>query len=299
MCPPADRRKSRERGAGFSLVELLVAVSVFALLLAFTSQLLLTASSLAKYDSKRIDTDTQARAVLDRLAIDLAQIVKRSDVSYYLKSSAFPQTGNDQMAFYSNVPGYSGAPASPLSLVAYRVNPTTMMVERLGIGLIWNGDTGSNAPIAFLPQTIQGLWPQATNSNSDPDYEVIGQDVFRFEYYYLLKGQLLDSGSQEAPTYSVTPWDTRIAGHTSVNGLCDVAAIGVVIAVIDPASRNLVSNSALSNLVGQMNDFAATMQPGQLQTQWNSAIVASNLPPAATSAMRVYSRLYYLSSASP
>ena len=46
------------------------------------------------------------------MAIDFAQMVKRSDVDYYLKYLQprrcvdVLQPGNDQIAFYSNVPGY-------------------------------------------------------------------------------------------------------------------------------------------------------------------------------------------------
>jgi len=96
--------------------------------------------------------------------------------------------------------------------------------------------------------------------STDSNYESIAPGIFRFEYYYFLKEQTLPSGTQEPAILSSTPWDTRM-NHTAVNGMSDVAAIGVAIAVVDPASRNLVSNAQLTTLAGQMNDFAATMQP--------------------------------------
>jgi len=292
--------------AGFTLVEMLVAISVIALLTAFMAQMLNSSSSLVAMSDKHMDADSQARAILDRMAVDLGQLVKRCDASYYLKDTVtFPQTGNDQLAFFSVVPGYlSGSPSpvpaapSPVSLVAYRVNSTTMGMERLGKGLIWNGASGANSPVVFLPLTIQGVWPQATNMSADANYESIAPGIFRFEYYYLLKGQTLN-GTQEPAILSGTPWDTRM-GHTAVTGLCDVAAVGVAIAVVDPASRNLVTNAQLTTLAGQMNDFAATISgnpavPGQMETQWTSAIAASSLPHAATSSIRVYGRMLYLS----
>jgi hypothetical protein len=149
-------------------------------------------------------------------------------------------------------------------------------------------------PMVFLPQTIPVTWPNAIlPTGGDTDYESIAPGVFRFEYYYLLKGQTYN-GTAYTPILSVTPWDTRVS-HTYQNGLSDVAAIGVTIAVVDPASRNIVSNAQLNTLAGQMNDFAATMQPGQLETQWTSAVTASSLPHAAASAIRVYGRMLYLS----
>jgi prepilin-type N-terminal cleavage/methylation domain-containing protein len=285
--------------AGFTLAEMLVAISVLALLIAFMGQLLNGSSALIATNDKHMDADAQARGTLDRMAVDLGQMVKRADASYYLKDGVTTtQTGNDQLAFFSQVLGYvttTGTP-SPVSLVAYRVNSTTMGMERMGKGLVWSG-TGTTTPV-FLPQTITSVWPQATNMSADSNYESIAPGVFRFEYYYLLKGQLLN-GTSEPAILSATPWDTRM-GHTAVTGLSDVAAIGVAVAVVDPASRSLVSNAQLTTLAGQMNDFAATISgnpavPGQLETQWTSAITASSVPKIVSASIRVYGRMLYLS----
>ena len=98
-----------------------------------------------------MDADSQARQVLDRMAIDFDQMVKRTDVDYYRQGTSAPNStrpinGNDQIAFYSAVPGYypSTGAQSPVSLVAYRVNsnqtsPSFNKLERLGKGLVWNG----------------------------------------------------------------------------------------------------------------------------------------------------------------
>ena len=103
--------------------------------------------------------------------------------------------GNDQIAFYSAVPGYYPPTGlqSPVSLVAYRINSASgtaafHKMERLGKGLVWNGVSLTDTPVVFMPLTISATWPAATSSSaSDPDYEVIGPQVFRFEYCYLLK----------------------------------------------------------------------------------------------------------------
>jgi hypothetical protein len=282
---------------------MLVAISVLALLAAFMGQLLNSSSALVATNDKHMDADAQARGTLDRIAVDLGQMVKRADASTYLKdplaSPAVTQTGNDQLAFFSQVPGYFSTTSaqSPVSLVAYRINSTTMGMERMGKGLVWYDSTGTNSPL-FLPKTILNVWPQATNQTADTiNYESIAPGVFRFEYYYLLKGQIGPDGVSHAAALSASPYDTRITGHNSVNGFCDVAAICVALAVVDPASRNLVNNAQLTTLAGQMNDFSATTygSPGLLETQWNSAIAASSLPKIASSSIRVYGRMLYLS----
>src|SRR5215471_16906682 len=117
----------RCQAAGFTLVELLVTIGVLVLVVLLASQLLNSAAGITTLGHRQMDADSQARQLLDRMAIDFAQMVKRSDVDYYLKSSAMgtgqrnvAQPGNDQIAFYSAVSGYyppNGA-QSPVSLVA-------------------------------------------------------------------------------------------------------------------------------------------------------------------------------------
>jgi prepilin-type N-terminal cleavage/methylation domain-containing protein len=276
----------------FTLVELLVAVSVLALLILFIASLFNATTNAITTSGKHIDTDAQARPVLDRLAIDLAQIVKRTEVDYYFKSPSCPQSGNDQIAFFAQVSGYypTTGSQSPFSLVAYRVNSDSSSqafnkVERLAKGLLWNGESDASG-IVFLPLNIAATWPQATNSAADPqaDYEIVGSQVFRFEYYYLLK-----NGG-----FSDTPWDVA-AGHVSINGTQDLAAIVVTIATIDKKSKVLVTDNQLTTLAASMADYGGSMRPGDLCAQWQSAIDQNNaVPRVALSGIRIYERHFHL-----
>lgn len=142
-------------------------------------------------------------------------------------------------------------------------------------------------------------WPQAGTMAADPDghYEVVGPQVFRFEYYYQLQqGDLWDK-----------PWDDVPANnqnHHTVSGLRDVGAIVVVIATIDPKSRVLVTDAQLSTLAGQMNDYSVYNSQGnsgkvgpQPQVQWQTAVNDSMLPTAAKAGIRLYQRYLYLNGA--
>jgi len=249
------------------------------------------------------------------------------------------QQGSDQCAFFTSVPGYypSGytpTQQSPISLVAYRVNsdssrPSYLMLERMAKGLLWNAtDNSLNlnqeaalVPIVFLPQTISGMnrpWYAAVNNDTTPKsqnaaYEVVGPQVFRFEYWYLLKnGTLTD-----------VPWDTDARPtQTTIDtpsgiGLTDVQAIAVAIAVIDPTSRALVLSTnatGLFDLASDLDDFrtapgrgvGGAKKAGDLEYRWNTMLetiartgqtsAPSKCPPPAASAIRVYSRYYDLRS---
>src|SRR6266498_4013095 len=334
--------KQRGRSSGFTLAELLVSVFVLTLIILMVGQLMTSATAITRPANKHIDTDTQARVVLDRMALDFAQMLKRTDVDYFIKGPGnynshghgnghgwgrglgTNQQGSDQIAFFSQVPGYypSGA-QSPVSLLAYRVNqsnssnPAYLKLERMGKGLLWNGVSNSNPSIVFLPVTIGSLWPPAVNNNTncggssnsscDPDYEIVGPGLFRFEYYYILKnGRATD-----------VPWNTE-AGHTSLSGigLGDVEAIGVTVAVIDSAGRALIDAADPNSFLDLANDFADFKSArgrgvgnqnkyiGALEADWEATIAkvvstgqtSSGLPvpPEAAKAIRIYGRTFDL-----
>lgn len=295
----------------FTLLDMLVSMTVLGGLLVMTLQLFSSAQMLTRMGTKRMDVDEQARAVFDRMAIDFAQMIKREDVDYYLKDAGNTQHGNDQLAFYSQVPGYypSNGSQSPISLVAYRINsgaktgnPYFNQLERFGCGLVWSGVPAADTtepPMVFLPLTISATWPNATSA-ALPDsryYELVGPQIFRMEYYYVIKGQVLENGATTSPQLSDVPWDARILGHYSSNGLRDVSAIVVVIAVIDTKSRALVTEDQLSILAGTMPDFLRTLNQGELETMWQSAIddPCNGIPRDAVFSVRIYRRCFPIS----
>jgi len=279
--------------AAFTLAELLVTVAVLVLLVLLFTQLLNSAATITTLGHKQMDADAQARQLLDRMAIDFAQMVKRNDVDLFAKGTLAPNSvggtmaGNDRIAFYSAIPGYypSTGSQSPVSLVAYRVNSNSTSssynkMERMGKGLVWNGVSATNTPVVFMPLTISATWPAAASSSlADPDgnYEIIGPQVFRFEYCYLLKA---------TGNLSITP-------PSDISG---IAAIVADIAVIDYKSKVLLTNTQINSLAGQLSDYAANMAPGQLRNTWQNTLNANTtLPRPALSGVRLYERFFYLS----
>ena len=276
---------------------MLVAISVLAVLVLLVTQLVNNAASITTLGNQRMDADSQARPLFERMALDFAQLVKRSDVSYYVKTAGTSMAGNDLLGFYSAVQGYYPTTPSPISVVAYRVNSDSSnraafnCLERMGKGLEWNGASPTNRPVVFLPFTLHGAWPSVASSSEydDPDptrrtYEIIGPQVFRFEYYYLEKttGNLV---SYPAAWTSLPDVATE-----------DVAAIVVAIAVIDPKSKVLLSNSQIATLGESLPDYASGWGPGELLAQWQSALESiTNMPRPAISGIRLYERSFPIS----
>jgi prepilin-type N-terminal cleavage/methylation domain-containing protein len=288
---------TRSARGGFTLAELLVSVFVVAIIILMVTQLMTSATAVSRTGNKHIDTDTQARIVLDRMAMDFAQMLKRTDVDYYVKGPTnysghggghgwghrlgTGQLGSDQIAFFTQVPAYNDTNSSfqsPLSLVAYRVNqgsstgnPSYLRLERMGKGLLWNGaSNGTNQsaiyPIVFLPQTIGavGSWSAAINNFISGNTSLSQDPDYEtigpgvFRFEYYY---LLKNGR-----LTDVPWDRDARpNQTSLTnpekiGLKDVESIAVAIAAIDPASRALI-NSANANTptVNSLLDLASDM----------------------------------------
>ena len=290
--------RSTQRGnPAFTLAEMLVAISVLMLFVLLLTQLINHTAFVTTLGNKRMDADSQARPLFERMALDFAQIVKRSDVSYYLKTADTPMTGNDLVGFYSAVQGFYPTAPSPISVVAYRVNSDSSnllaynCLERMGKGLDWNGASPACTPVVFLPLTLHGTWPSvasaSTYDDTDParrTYEIIGPQVFRFEYYYV-----------EKTTGSLVAYPTAWTSLSAV-AIKDAVAIVVGIAVIDTKSKVLLSNSQMATLVETLPDYASGWGPGELLAQWQSALDGiANIPRPAISGIHLYERCFYIS----
>ena len=308
------RRNTARSIQGFTLAEMLVATVVLIMIVLFVTRLVNHAAVIVGQATKHMDTEANVRPFFDRFAVDIDQMVKRTDVSYFLKNATTSSDLNDRMAFFTSAPGYyddNGGMGynSRYSLVAYRVNADTSSascnkVERMAKGLALNAayttpppSTSSNnnvTPLLFLDSgfntTIDKVWPAAVDpaaTTTDPykKYELIGPQVFRFEYYYL---------TSASPTLVAYP-----AGWTSANtiNIKDVAAIVVAVATIDPQSRKLLSETNVGGIARALPKFTSG-GPGALLAQWqnvlNTDATINALPRPALQGIRLYERYFYL-----
>ena len=307
------------RQRAFTLVELIVSMLVLTLLLVMVTQMMNSAIVLSANSTRRLDADSQARLALDRMSLDFSQIVKRQDVDYYLQKNAVGS--NDQMAFYSETSGYfpsdinTSLPKSNAALVGYRVSKNHL--ERLNKALVWNGvkvdqptsPTGTQA-MMFLPQTLRQLWPSIVNDSADPDYQIIGEQVFRMEICYLVRNASTDAKLSGTPYLPLVTGAARpLAGApgpavSPYNGLRDVVAFVVSLAVLDDASRTIVKPADLQAAASilhdvddnSLNDNKST--PAKLwQDQINGGDLIAKMPKTAASQVRVYERYFYLGNA--
>jgi len=327
-------------------MEMLAAITVFVILALMVSRLVSGTSMAIIAANKSMDADSQARFVFGLMAQDFNKMLKRNDVDMIFSK----QTGNDKMFFYSEVlSSYDsslfstsqGDPKNPVSLIGYRVEPdptqnnkTVLQLERLGKGLTWDESvSASGGSVVFLtyqsgtgaliPQsTLDGHWQTAigqmplyngATSSEDLDYHVIGDQVFRFEYCFLLNDGTYSnypvknlSGlpatiTAGAPNNTYKPVGTRWfdtdAGRAYVctsqsadgansiwrsAGLQDVSAIVVAIAILDQTSRKIVTDMTSLPSLFQDPDENADLKvstPNQavlMEQKWKTAMESPN-----------------------
>ncbi len=293
------------------------------------AQIVSETQTISAASEKSLGSDGESRLVFDRISVDVARMVRRADVDYLLNR----QPGNDSLFFYSEAPSFPVTGSTlqqqnSVSLVGYRIN-AQYQLERLGKGLTWSATpsdgmvfltyasyplTASSTPVSG--STLLTAFPTVVNSGStDANYHVLGPDVFRFEFCYLLNPYLTTAGSRQPAAYSNVPWNSThsyamnstTVARTDLTGigLSDVQALVVSIAILDSTSRKLLpSPTSLGTTAGLLKDPLNTdlagTPPTLMATTWQSAInggsflTGAGIPKAAAGQVRVYQRVFPL-----
>ena len=359
------RFQSNKRKRGFTLVEILVSISVLGLIMVGVAQMMNSALNVTVIGYKHMDADTQARMVLDRIAFDISKMTKRTDVDYYFgKNNGSGASGaNDQMAFYSESGGYYPGTVTPatqgsnVSLVGYKVNSTTNQLQRLSKGLSWNGSVSNLPSMVFNPLPATGFtcvgntasntllstaWNGASNqivNGNDQDYQVIGDQVFRLEYTFLVQTSAATSANNAAVYSSQSaaqqglydqtgtylydyPWmpynyvNNTASQVSSPQGMRDVTAVIISIAVLDTKSRASISSAALTTAAsylldagGTTHSYGSSLGPAAAAstslanlpvTLWKAKLLSATapkylgLPKSVAAQVRFYQRYCYL-----
>jgi prepilin-type N-terminal cleavage/methylation domain-containing protein len=270
--------KSLKGRSAFTLVELLVAIAVAALLLAALGTILGFISQ--SYNRSSLETSTlfQARFALDKIGRDLDARPNRSD----LPVSILSQAGNDAMLFYAAVP--SATPVAPnargLALVAYRINQsatgTKYELQRAANGVSWD----ATSPLA----TVNSLLASSITPPADDDYDTASEAVFRMEC-----STINTAGSIKAQAPSDPSDFSR-----------QVSVIVVTVAALDLKARAMLTNanSQLALLVNQFSDAVDGTLPAAGWTQKLNNISAlssaTGIPVKVLSSIRISTRTYHV-----
>lgn len=313
----------RPNRSGFTLVEMIAATAVLALIVAMLAPIFSTATSSTTNSEEKLEVDVLARQALDRIGRDLILMPVRDDLDFFLKK----QAGNDEIDFFSRVPGVLPAfnrqanePASGLTLVSYRV--VNGNLERLAVAQSFDA-------LTFLTYDEDGNIiadtgvTKAIGLTRAEDYHVLCEGVFRFELGFLLKdGSFAEfpMNVDENPASETLPgyrrWTSSLyhsfpevsvpdgPGNVVFRplGWQDVAAVVVTMAVIDPVSGNRIAPADLDTAANNLPNASASPDPADLTLpamEWNNALntpESLGVPQTTQNAIRIYQRVFFLNS---
>lgn len=152
----------RRLRAGFTLVELLVAMAVLALILVLVGQIISHTSSTIGSSTRNISVDQMAGTVLDRIGAELSAMVTKGPATLIAIKNT---SGSDGLAFVSNGRGED---------LGYATNSIRLSVWGCGVApqsdYVASGSTSTALPMvclgsgALLFNGTNGSWEQATTN---------------------------------------------------------------------------------------------------------------------------------------
>ena len=308
--------RPRSCGAGFTLVELLVAVAVLALILAMMGQIAIGTSNSIGNSSRNISIDRMANVVLDRIGDEISGMVKSGSATLVaIKNS----DGNDGLALLSNgrvedrsyqantvrlgVFGFGVAPQSYYDATGSASTPVPMVCQGSG-AVLFTGSKQQYEPNYALQGATTDVsnWMAAGSPITTAGTELgvpepLGTGAFRFEVCFLRSdGKLISTTAPPLNKNFVTPPTTTPATPTPLvvftspqyplafnadesNDLANqtfIRAIVVGIAVIDPQSQKRMGNK-LSTLAST-STFPKTADNQTPMQAWDFSEGASSAP---------------------
>ncbi len=255
--PPPNRFAIR----GFTILELLSAITVLALLALVIFWLAESTSEVTKGAHLRMDADSSARQVLDRISVDLEQMILRPDLPGLFEK----QETNDRITFFAMGDGYEGDRG--ISKVSYDVSDHKL--RRGAEGKSWSGEDDK---LVFEPDVVTPAAGENTETASDK--------VIRFETAFLMSDGSILAGLP-APGRILEPG----FGGRSVRAII----IGVV--TLDDRARNLIPNKDAAPLAVLFPDAEDNQT---ILAGWERVIGESGLPAPVLRGIRMYQRYFYL-----
>ena len=280
-------RSAATSSGGFTLLELMVAISVLVMLCGLVMQLMGSATRLTSTSKQASDCDAEARFALAQIANDLGHRIRRSDVDAFVEKNK----GNDRFFLFSETPGWmpnSKEQASTVSLIGYRVyNPpgtSSYQLQRLAKGLPWTSGTERSLPFVALDamqRPIQtttlagtnekgagGTFPSvlANNQSADSFYQVLAENVIRFEVSLLRKPNPLNPASLGISP--VVPNNEAVMELASY-GFTRLSAVVISLAIVDSQNMAKLSPQDLAP-AGYFSDTVPADYPILPVDQWNT-----------------------------
>ncbi|MFQ3670539.1 MAG: hypothetical protein SNJ84_03685 [Verrucomicrobiia bacterium] len=274
------------------MIEVLLSVTVLMILTLFLTLVFNAMQATSSFWGRRIDAETQARRVLDRLGDDVARMVFRPDVDLALTLAP----GDDAMRFFSQVEGHAAAgasgPSRGISVVEYRTNvkgqlergARSLQFDQLVFAPL-DREPSPDFPVALVDGPTNSV-PPLENTY----FDLLGDQILRFEIGFLLAG----GASGQLPRLAA-----QLPAETKTK---DILAVIVAVATLDTSARVPLSAEKIAALAAALPDYTeAHANAGQdILAVWSSILRNGDLtaipgiPKTSAQSVRVFQRYYSL-----
>ncbi len=289
---------SKER-SGFTLVELLVSITILSLILLMLARAMGYVSQLWVSGIGAVDNYTKARNILTVLDRDVQKMVLRPDIAAFVNGNS--SSPSPACAFYTNVEG-SGTDGRTVSLVQYLLNPlggtapaaqTTLGRVNTGMNYTMSGSTPLPGTLTTpLPAALTQL-PTPTATNTDN----LATGVIQFQWQFV-----------DGSGHIITPPTPFSYNFTTPGAATNPRAMIISVLVLNNSAYTLATQS--SSLMTKLQaDFPGTMPTGTTNETysqyWNSILnpttgtLDATLPPPIRSGLQVFQRYIPLPVSAP
>ena len=284
--------------SGFTLVELLVSITILSLILLTLAKAIGFVSQIWVSGIGTVDNYSKARDILSIMDRDIQQMVLRPDTAAFVDSS-----GNSACAFYTNIQGNpgTGLPGNPdtrtVSLVQYALNtPTTqpaLVRKNYGMNFVY---TAAASPTGATPTVGNtSSLPQPANSSLETDTVATG--VIQFEWQFVDGGGNIISPTSTSNNFSYN--------FNAPSAATNPRAVVVSILVLSNSAYQIaLQNPAV--ITKLQTDFNTTLPSSETYSQyWNgvlnpaSGTLDPSLPPQVRNGLEVFQRFIPLPVSAP
>lgn len=178
---------------GFSLIEMLAAMSILSLIMILLSQFIVIVNQSIQKSQRPLSALEQARVVFDLMSRDLSKIVIRRDMSYLFKGGNFYGESSDEFfRFYSDQKSVDSNFISEgnrgISMIAYRIaahprNLNKKLLYRASQSLSWS----DKSLYGLIPHNSSDYFVKALSSLEESSWSVIGRSVLGVGVDYLYR----------------------------------------------------------------------------------------------------------------
>jgi prepilin-type N-terminal cleavage/methylation domain-containing protein len=289
---------------GFTLVELLVSLTILTIMLFSLAQAVAYVSQLWINGVGAIDNISKARDIVTVMDRDIQQMVLRPDTAAFVGSNT--STATPACAFYTNVQS-SGTDTRAVSLVQYELNPPGSPSNTSSLGRLTYGMNFSSTitPIISTPAPT-ALTQLASASTST---ETLATGVVQFQYQFVDgAGTILTPQPSGYIPYPYTGNATTPFTYDYINPRDPANPRAVIVSIIvlsNSAYKIATQAGLLSKLTDGTTIFSTAAPTNQTYSQvWNTTLSNPNaaflsLPGPVRAGLRVFQRYIPLPVISP